>query len=231
VGTEDLLQQVHQGTLEIGAQLLMRAARIDNISDQQLLRLVQRARRGAPLVAANMPNCPSRLLWLLAREPGEQVRQAVADNPRCPLDLMKWMQAHDSSVVVMMHLARNPNCPLELLRKMAQDDDPMVQGAVGSNERCPPDLLRLLATHQRLPVRENVAANPQCPPDVLEALADDKYFVVPLAVARNPKCPVHLLVRFVNDDVPRRARQIALLNPSLPEEYRQLGRLVWQPPL
>jgi hypothetical protein len=85
--------------------------------------------------------------------------------------------------------------------------------------------LRQLATDRRWTVRQRVAEHPQCPPALLSKLATDQHWIIRRAVAEHPKCTGRVLRHLLadhNEEVQNGAKN----NSNLPDEYRQLLRLV-----
>jgi hypothetical protein len=72
------------------------------------------------------------------------IRQAVARNPRTPIDILEKL-AHDPAC--RRQLAQNPNTPTRILRFLSQEPELQVVLAVASNEATDPMTLRDLARH------------------------------------------------------------------------------------
>jgi hypothetical protein len=106
-------------------------------------------------------------------------------------------QAQGLNIEQRRVIAVNPSAPPETLARLAQDVDADVcQAAVAQNTATPDQVLE----HDEDWVVRRLAANhPYCPPETLAQLAGDK----------DP-----------------RVREAALNNRALPEEYRQLLRIV-----
>lgn len=79
----------------------------------------------------------------LAHDPRLDVRQFVARNRSCPVDVLlalsRTMSAED--VVMRYYIAGNPNTPLEVLRTLVRDQDLSVRCAVARNPSATDELL------------------------------------------------------------------------------------------
>lgn len=180
------------------------------------------------------PDCGTPTVDLMAQADGPRVRCGDVWGTRCrawvePLDYLHASGGHQHGGGLMA-AARNPQCDPEVLIYLATHADRLlgVDYRVAANPSCPPAALRHLAEAMRPPhLLEAVARNRNCPPDTLRRLAGATWMSVHIQVAGNPKCPVDVLARFLQDQAEDvGVRRAALGNPNLPEEYRQLGRVL-----
>ena len=74
---------------------------------------------------AENPRCPQELLTELAIDENPDVRIAVAENPNT-IELVKEQLARDESVDVRYSLAENPNLPISILDLLAEDENAYV---------------------------------------------------------------------------------------------------------
>lgn len=94
-------------------------------------------------------NIPPETLRAWAKDDNEELREAVAQNPNTPVDVLVELSV-DPYWGVRYDVASNPNTPIEVLRVLAKDDSDVGNGGFD--------------------VREAVAANPNTPPEILEAI-------------------------------------------------------------
>lgn len=131
------------------------------------------------LGVAGNPSCPPELLYELAQDEAETIREAVAENPSCPVDLLRRL-AEDEYWSVRATVALNPSCPRDLLFQIAKDKDPNVCWFITTRAPCPLELLEELAKDPRLKVRLAAATHPQAPVEwavsiAREALSSPKW--------------------------------------------------------
>ena len=167
----------------------------------------------------NNPNSPlAPDAWKkLSEDKDYKVREQVARNPKCPLDILKKLS--EDNTFVRMYVARNSKCPLDILKKLSEDKDKYVRADVARNPKCPLDILKKLSEHDNQTVKEGVAKNPKCPPDILKKilkkLSEDKESSVRACVARNSKCPLDILKK-LSEDKDKYVRLHVAENPNCP---------------
>ncbi len=74
---------------------------------------------------AENSRCPEELLKILASDRDQEVRIAVATNPVTPHWLVERLAA-DESIHVRFEMAEDPNLPGEIIEQLAQDENPYV---------------------------------------------------------------------------------------------------------
>lgn len=104
---------------------------------------------------------------------------------------------------VKVALAENRKCPREVVVRLASDPLPLIRELVAHRRTCPTPLLAQLAADAHVWVRRAVASNPSCSSEVLARLAHDPATVVRWGVANNPNCPSALrrVLAVVPDEV------------------------------
>ena len=97
----------------------------------------------------------------------------IKNNPNSPLDpdLLKKLSKY-KNYKVREWVAKNPNCPLDVLKKLSEHEDDTVRVRVAKNPNCPPDILKKLSEDEHFLLRAWVAGNPNCPSDILEKLTN-----------------------------------------------------------
>lgn len=93
-------------------------------------------------LAAN-PNIPYYAMKRLARD-YEDVREALASNPKLTEDLMKRLVT-EKAPKIRMALAKNPNIPLGCFRFLTKDSVTLVRRALLDNPCLPYEILELIA--------------------------------------------------------------------------------------
>lgn len=88
--------------------------------------------------------------------------------------LLKRYHAAPSNWRVREALAHNCNCPVDLLVQFADDEYYDVRAEVGGHPNTPVDILAKLSQDPEPIVREFVAENPNTPLDILEKLVADE---------------------------------------------------------
>lgn len=132
------------------------------------------------------------LLRLAVRHFDSLVREAIAQNPHCPPDLLTEL-ASDPSALVRRYVAEHAVTPIELFAQLAQDYAEGVRCGVAKNPRAPENLLILLSQDFNRVVRQTVAQQPHAPEAALTALANDFTPYIQRLVAENPHTPLSLV--------------------------------------
>jgi copper chaperone CopZ len=120
-----------------------------------LLHHVLRSPRGRAILATS-PDLPPAVLTELARDPDDEVRQAVAGNPATPpgaLADLAWQWPCRWAV------AANVATPEPLLAHVSSDWDPAVRAAVARNPGAPAEVLACLETDHHRAVRDGATRN------------------------------------------------------------------------
>jgi len=102
------------------------------------------------------------LLEALAADPDPGVREAVADNPKTPINSLEAL-ASDTASSVRMAVAGNANTPGAHLERLAGDSVNYVRWSVANNENTPPAALKSLAKDPDSHVRDQAKSNPNTP--------------------------------------------------------------------
>ena len=170
---------------------------------------------------AKIPDAAPRLLRLLAADPYESVRKAVADNLNCPPQTLAGLTSTPDAVA--WQAVKNPNCPPDAVEYALLDgaDHPLRMRAAAS-AACTPHLIRQAClrpdTWPDTSIPEGLAKNPNCPPPHLADLASHSEFIVRHGVASNPSTPA-LALRWLlaEKDFPDEMMVALARNPALPE--------------
>ena len=167
------------------------------------------------LVAAN-PVCPLDILLQLAQDEDARVRRVVAHRQSCPPDVLDRL-ARDPDNLVRRAVAGHPAyCPKDLL-KTPRDTDPGVRWAGARNPNCPPEVMYYLI-QEGWQMRANVVRNPNCPPEILAKLKKDRVQTVRRGVAEHRATPLDVLRTMMIQDKSRSVRQAAAENLARSEE-------------
>ncbi len=184
-------------------------------SNRDLLRLAKGG-AAARRLAALHSSISQRLLIKLATDEDWRVRQAVAQNARCPGKILQRL-AQDSDRDVREAVANNPNTITKTLELLLADSHEAVQKAAREHVNAPTGLVRLmrrleakdptLFALEKLPkwLDALVAAHPNTSFGLLEGFAKHDWSVVRISVAGNPNAPQRLLEVLLDDsdaDVP-----------------------------
>ncbi|WIE81300.1 hypothetical protein [Curtobacterium sp. MCSS17_016] len=122
---------------------------------------------------------------LLASDPEESVRGALALNPTTPDDIVLRM-AEDTEYVRYM-LCSRVNAPAAILLRNAADPTTRVRAAVAGNEGTPPDALARLAWDAEEWVQAAALRNASLPAEALNArAAEPMSFETAVALTGNP---------------------------------------------
>ena len=167
-------------------------------------------------VAVN-PNCPvSLLLEVLANDKDDRLHSSVARNSNSPVVLaalssFKW-EVRDT-------VASNPNCPVDLLILLAEDNIKDVRSSVASHPNCPVELLVELATDTAKEVRSEVASHPYCPESLMLEIFSEP--VMSKILAKTESLHPDILEQLGQHDS-EQVRTAALSNINHPEWRRTL---------
>jgi hypothetical protein len=138
----------------------------DSAKDSQYLRQAQ-----------DTTTPPEKLRKLAAYNAAYIVREAVAQNPRTPKDVLEDLAA-DKSGHVRAAVADNLNTPSTSLTILSQDVDTDVRANCAFNINTPPDVLAwLVLMDNEEEVIKNARANPSTPVEALEVSARESVYV------------------------------------------------------
>lgn len=99
-------------------------------------------------VAAREDNLPVRVMWALARDRHDKVREALSGNPTVPAEILSHLYEHR----------------FEMLGK-AKNRPEYVEGNIAENPNCPPELVQSFLADRRAYVLARVMVNPQVSDD------------------------------------------------------------------
>jgi hypothetical protein len=125
--------------------------------------LLQLARNcpAARLAIASVTKSPE-LLETLARDAADEVREAVADNPRATASILALLSS-DSTPAVRMAVASNNNTSTVQLDALARDAVNYVRWGVAHNEKTTPETVELLIKDPERHVSDEAKKNPNAP--------------------------------------------------------------------
>lgn len=176
--------------------------------------------------AARCIGAPAAALAYLARDHSAEIRKLVAANPSCPPQVLEQL-FDDPHEPVSCSVCFNPSLPPQLAVRLAKRIERLTHiHALTTNSSAPPAALQsVYANNQHADdsVWYGLAYRSDCPPDVLADMAR-RGPGLRIEAARHPRCPSSALV-LLSQDEERAVRQAAMVNPSFPEEYRQLRRI------
>lgn len=132
--------------------------------------------------AAQFRGAPAELLHLLALDPDEDVRLAVAGNPTASAVLLVDL-AHDPCDEVRHAVVRNVSTPMKAIRHLADDEDLTIRRWIALNRKLPADLFEKLRRDEHDAVRCSLAANRNLTDSQLQRLSRDASDRVRSAVA------------------------------------------------
>lgn len=89
-------------------------------------------------------NASPEILEKLAEDKNDDVRWAVAENTKTPVDILRKL-AEDKNDYVKSAVVDNPNAPVEVLENWAEDKDCYKRQAVAHNPNTPTEVLKKLA--------------------------------------------------------------------------------------
>lgn len=138
-------------------------------------------------------------LHRLSRSESEDVRKAVAANPRTPAGILKFL-ASDTAHDVVVKVAENKNSSAETLLLIIRSSDGWARRIAASNPILPPSDLESLANSPESDIRYGIAKNPSTPSKTLSTLAHDENWHVRLGVATNPSSPKEVLESILTGD-------------------------------
>ncbi|MEO1431567.1 MAG: hypothetical protein AAFV71_21415 [Cyanobacteria bacterium J06633_8] len=152
--------------------LVIRALENTNTPISALQWLVENQENESILgLVAKHPNTTPDILISLSANKSVKVRQVVASQLQCPLEILEIL-ANDSAVEVQEKVAANPNTPNQILENFARSEDTAIRTAVASNPSLSQTTLEQLAHDEKIEVRRQVAQNPNTPISIRENLRD-----------------------------------------------------------
>jgi hypothetical protein len=131
-----------------------------HIADDDLMVLARNCPGSRLAIATSTKS--SELLETLATDPSEDVREAVADNPRASAGLLDSL-AGDTVPAVRMAVASNANVSASALEKLATDSVNYVRWGVAHNLKTPSNLIELLIKDPDRHISDEARKNPNAP--------------------------------------------------------------------
>lgn len=153
----------------------------------------------------------------LAEDSDARVRVGIAQQPRCPSELLSVL-VRDDDWLVRLTVATHAQCPEKDLRHLAGDTDPRVVWAATMNPNCPSDALLVGAG---VLGEATYLKHPQCPSEFLTNAAQSPNPLHSEMVAAHPNTPAADLERLACDNPYWRG--LVLGNPSCPEALLVAG--------
>ncbi len=184
------------------------------LSSAALERLVRRDDGMAELALGHVNATPA-MLRAHASHDAWRVRQAVARNPRSPLEVIERL-AGDADYDVRAAITTNGRIPERLLERFERDPHALVRSGVALNPRTSTPALERLALDEDSDVRQAVAVNPAVSSGLLERLSRDEREAVRRAVALNPRTSGTTLER-LSRDPDDEVRALTAEHPQTPE--------------
>ena len=196
------------------------------------------------------PNTSANRLRELSKSLDQVIRQAVAQNPNTPPDIL--IRLFDKFPVQVLHnpvlnfiLLENPNffeeiyyahklvfhqnkLPDFFIEWAVFNANESIRSTVASSPKIPQHYLEQLSKDKQSFVRLQVAANYNSPVHVLEKLAQDPDKLVRESVARNPHVPPNILEKLAQDKIIEVRREVAA-NYNTP--FHVLEKLAQDPSL
>jgi len=131
-----------------------------HISDDDLL-ILARACPGSRLAIATATKS-AELLKILSSDASEDVREAVADNPRATAGILDRL-ATDSVAAVRMAAASNLNVSANRLEALAKDPVNYVRWSVAHNEKTPSHIIEILIKDADRHISDEARKHPNAP--------------------------------------------------------------------
>lgn len=170
----------------------------------------------------------------LSKSLDQRIRQAIAQNPNTPPDILiilfnKFPLQVLHNPVLNLILLERPNFLEELYENSKLvfhkyelpnffmewaifNINETIRSAVASSPKTPQNYLEKLSEDKQSFVRIQVAANYNSPAHILEKLAQDLDKAVRKAVARNPHVPINILEKLAGDEIVEVRREVAANN-------------------
>lgn len=177
------------------------------------------------------PNTSANRLRELSKSLDRRIRQAIAQNPNTPPDILvilfnKFPLQVLHNPVLNLILLEKPNfleelyqCSKLVFHKYKLPNffiewaifniNETIRGAVASSPKTPQKFLEKLSQDKQSFVRIQVAANYNSPAHILEKLSQDRDKYVRKSVARNPHVPTNILERLAQDEIVEVRREVA----------------------
>lgn len=156
------------------------------------------------------PNTSGNRLRELSKSLDRVIRQAVAQNPNTPPDIL--VRLFNRFPLQVLH---NPVLNLILLeRPNFFEEIYYAHKLVFHQNKLPDFFLKWAILHPNESIRSTVASSPNTPQNYLEQLSEDKQSFVRLQVAANYNSPVHVLTKLAQDR-DKLVRQSVAQNPHV----------------
>jgi hypothetical protein len=120
------------------------------------------------------------------------------------------MLAEDPSNIVRNAVASSSAAPSDLLNKLAGSSNANDARVAAKNKNTASHVLLGLANHPDESVREFLAMNVNLPQEAFKILANDKSVHVRSEIAANPSAPREVLIRLSKNDRSKRVRDTAI---------------------
>ncbi len=141
-------------------------------------------------------NTPVAILRALSNSNYEMVRNFIASNESCPLDLIeKFAEEKDA----LMGVASNKSTPSSIIGGLLSYDNGAYRELIADNPSTPLNILEKLYTSVDSNIRVNIASNPSTPQKILTILSDDKNQKVRCSLAVNKNLTAELFIKLSND--------------------------------
>lgn len=141
-----------------------------------------------------------------------------------------WQQlvsgmAADADWEKRWHAAQQRGINPQTLRQLAIDPHPVVRLSVLANPACDAQCLTNMVRVDPEALSQTLG-HPACPPQLVAQAAASNDYRMRLLAAKHPRCSGDILIRLLADER-EDIRQAALINPGLPESYRNLAAVSW----
>lgn len=161
------------------------------------------------------PSTPIDILRILAKN-GDNVRMALAQNPRIPEDIAMKMADHEEVDRILKHLAENDSASPEALRRIYARGK-FFWECLASNTSTPTDVLATMASCANVRCLKSLAVNESVTPEILARLAKNKSDDVRAEVASNSNTDAETILDLTLDKS-WNVRRFAMNHPNRPEE-------------
>jgi hypothetical protein len=222
----------------------------DECMSEQLRELAKHPSQYVRVQVAAHPNCPADIMPQLAKDSSHMVRWAlwersdvpaevlnhvdllelpadeayiIAASPACSYEqITAWYHERPDDNTIAVLSAMHPNAPDQWVQQILDNLSESVRiqlARSSSNER----LQRFLFLNPNM--AQHLADNPNCSTDLLDELAKSDDTKIKNLVVQHPRAPIAALALLIKDP-DRRIANKAARHPNLPEEYKQLAKLV-----
>ncbi len=162
---------------------------------------------------ARDPNCPPKVLRVLAVDEDPDVRCAAGMHPNIPLASLGGL-VKDESWTVRLAAAKHPRLSKKLLEQLATDKHSRVRVAVSQHPKAPASVLFQLLKDESVHVRRAVAQHPNASCRMLGLLSRDSDLEIQCRVAQHPNARPLTLVSLAQRSC-RTVSTLAWANPAI----------------